>query len=37
MNGVSELLLVIALNAVVLGIGLFALYYFNNDVRRSGR
>ena len=37
MNGVPELLLVIAVNACVLGIGFCALYWLSNDVRRLGR
>jgi hypothetical protein len=37
MNGVPELLLVIALNAFVLGMGFCAVYWLSNDVRRLGR
>jgi hypothetical protein len=37
MNGFQELLLVIAVDAVILGIALLALYQFNKTVSRSGR
>ncbi len=37
MNGFQMLLLVIVVNAGVLGIGLLAVYQFNKAVKPSGR
>jgi hypothetical protein len=37
MNGFHMLLMVIAVNACVLGVASFALYQFNKAVRRCGR
>jgi len=37
MNGFQMLLLVIAVNACVLGVGLLAVYQFNKAVRPCGR
>jgi hypothetical protein len=37
MNGLQELLVVIAVNACVLGVAFLALYQFNKAVRPSGR
>ena len=37
MNGLEIVLLVIAVNACVLGAAFFAVYQFNNAVSQSGR
>jgi len=37
MNGFQMLLLVIVVNAFVLGVGLLAVYQFNNAVKPCGR
>jgi hypothetical protein len=37
MNGLQVLLMVIAVNAFVLGVAFFALYQFNKAVSQSGR
>jgi hypothetical protein len=37
MNGLQVVLMVIALNACVLGIAFFAVYQFNKAVSQSGR
>jgi hypothetical protein len=37
MNGLQVLLMVIAVNACVLGVAFFALYQFNKAVSQSGR
>jgi hypothetical protein len=37
MNGLQVVLMVIAVNACVLGAAFFAVYQFNKAVRQSGR
>jgi hypothetical protein len=37
MEGLQMLLLVIVVNAVVLGVGLLTVYQLNNAVKASGR
>jgi hypothetical protein len=37
MNGVQVVLMVIAVNACVLGVAFFAVYQFNKAVSQSGR
>jgi hypothetical protein len=37
MNGLQIILMVIGVNACVLGIAFFALYQFNKAVSQSGR
>jgi hypothetical protein len=37
MNGLQVLLMVVAVNACVLGVAFFALYQFNKAVRPCGR
>jgi hypothetical protein len=37
MNGLQIVLMVIAINASVLGIAFFAVYQFNKAVSQSGR
>jgi hypothetical protein len=37
MNGLQVVLMVIALNACVLGVAFFAIYQFNKAVSQSGR
>ncbi len=37
MNGLQILLVVVAVNACVLGVAFFAAYQFNKAVSRSGR
>jgi hypothetical protein len=37
MNGLQVVLMVIALNACVLGIAFFVVYQFNKAVSQSGR
>jgi hypothetical protein len=37
MNGLQVVLMVIALNACVLGIAFFAVYQFNKAVSQTGR
>ena len=37
MNGLQVVLMVIALNACVLGVAFFAVYQFNKAVSQSGR
>jgi hypothetical protein len=37
MNGLQVVLMVIALNACILGVAFFAVYQFNKAVSQSGR
>jgi hypothetical protein len=37
MNGLQVVLVVIALNACILGVAFFAVYQFNKAVSQSGR
>jgi hypothetical protein len=37
MNGLQIVLMVVAVNACVLGVAFFALYQFNKAVGQSGR
>jgi hypothetical protein len=37
MNGLQIVLMVIVVNAVVLGVAFFAVYQFNKAVSQSGR
>jgi hypothetical protein len=37
MNGLQVVLMVIAVNACVLGVAFFAVYQFNKAVSQSGR
>jgi hypothetical protein len=37
MNGLQIVLMIIAINAIVLGVAFFAVYHFNKAVSQSGR